>query len=394
MTRYYWRGVKQSGRAVRGQLRTDNRALAKDKLAAMGVLHTRLFPVPELRLSISATQITLFIRQLSTLLSSGLTLARSLEGIIQGLSNGPLRILSEDILLQLQQGTTFSRILEQRPEHFDPFLVHLIHSGETTGELSTLLARAAEYRERTRTLKRQLWKALSYPLGVLLFTLAISLFLLLQVVPQFEILFHNLGGSLPPLTQQILGAAHFLDRNLVELLLSLLLLMLSVTTLYRLVPYVKMRADQLLLSLPLLGTTINEVMVARLARTLATLQEAAIPIHIGLETSIKMTGNLSLRRAMQDAHDSVLQGVTLSSALSNHQFFPPIAIQMVRAGEESGELSQMLGRLALYYEGEVEHRVEQLATVLEPLLILLIGGMVGVLAIALYQPIFQIGHHF
>lgn len=394
MARYYWRGVRQSGGAVQGQLRAGSRSQATEKLIAMGIVHNYLLPLPDLQPSISSTQITLLIRQLSTLLSSGLTLARSLEGIIQGLADGPLRTLSRDMLLELQQGFTFSRILAQRPEYFDPFLVHLIESGESTGKLSTLLARAAEYRERTRALKRQLWKALSYPLGVLIFTLAISIFLLLQVVPQFEILFNNLGGALPPLTKHILDAAHFLDQNLIVLLLSLLLLVISITTLYRVLPRFKLMIDQFILSIPLLGTTINEVMVARLSRTLATLQEAAIPIHIGLDTSTRMTHNLSLRRAIQNTHDLVLQGVTLSTALATDKLFPPVAIQMIKAGEESGEMSQMLNRLALYYEDEIEHRIEQLTTVLEPLLILLIGGMVGVLAVALYQPIFQIGHHF
>ncbi|MBC8519892.1 MAG: type II secretion system F family protein [Gammaproteobacteria bacterium] len=394
MARYYWRGVRESGGAVRGQLRAGSRSHAIEKLGAMGITHKLLLPLPNLQPSLSSTQITLLIRQLSTLLSSGLTLARSLEGIIQGLADGPLRTLSEDILLELQQGSPFSRILAQRPEHFDPFLIHLITSGEATGQLSTLLARAAEYRERTRALRRQLWKALSYPLGVFIFTLAISLFLLLQIVPQFEILFNNLGGALPPLTRHILDAAHFLDHNLGEIIVALLLLVTFITMLYSRVPRFKFKMDQLLLSIPLLGTTIREVMVARLSRTLATLQEAAIPTHIGLDTSTRMTHNLPLRRAIQNAHSLVLQGVTLSNALAEQGLFPPVAIQMIRAGEDSGELSQMLNRLALYYEDEVEHRVEQLTTILEPLLILLIGGMVGVLAIALYQPIFQIGHHF
>ena len=370
-----------------------NRANAQQQLRTLGVNRPRLIPLPDQLFPISETQITLLIRQLSTLLSSRLTLARALEGIIRGLPESRLREVAGDMLLELQQGTPFSEIVAGRPQYFDPFLTHLIQSGEHASQLPTLLARGAEYRERSRTLKHQAWKALSYPLGVFLFTITISLFLLLQVVPQFEILFHNMGADLPLLTKRILDSAHFMQDNLTAASIALSILILSPLLLYRLLPHFQFGVDRLLLSLPVVGTTLREIMVARLGRTLATLQEAAIPIHTGLDTSARMTGNLVLREAIIKIHQNIVQGVTLSQALGKQQLFPPIAVQMVRAGEESGQLADMLGRLAEYYEDEVEQRIQQLTTLLEPLLILLIGGMVGVLAVALYQPIFQLGHH-
>ncbi len=393
MTLYYWRGVSEAGIAVRGQLRATSRNGAREQLRLRRVTTPRLVPLPEQLFSISSTQITLFIRQLATLLSSGLTLSRALEGIIQGLSDSQPRRLAEDMALELQQGAPFSEIVAARPQYFDPFLIHLVQSGEHAGQLPLLLARGAEHRERSRALKRQAWKALSYPLGVFLFTLTISLFLLLQVVPQFEVLFHNLGGELPLLTRRILGSAHFLQDNLATVMLSITLSLLLPLLLYRISTPFRTGVDRLLLSFPIVGTTLREVMVARLSRTLATLQETAIPIHMGLTTSARMTNNLVIRKAINIVRQEITQGVTLSRALAEQQLFPPIAVQMVRAGEESGQLAHMLGRLADYYEEEVEHRIQQLTTMLEPLLILLIGGMVGVLAVALYQPIFQLGHH-
>lgn len=392
MTLYYWRGVHRSGRSVRGQLHAVDRSRAASQLQERGVGRAWLLPLPEQLLPVSSTQITLLIRQLSTLLSSGLTLARALEGIIQGLDDSPLRRLATEILLELRQGSPFSDVVARRPNLFDPFLIHLIRSGERSGALSTLLARGADYRERSRALRRQVWRALSYPLGVLLFTLLISLFLLLQVVPQFELLFHNLGGELPPLTRQILATAHFLEENMGQLILLLSLFVLSIALSLRLSRRLRWGSDRLLLSLPLIGDTLIEVMVARLSRTVATLQSAGVPLHTGLAASEQMTRNLPLATAIHQTHQAVLEGESLSQAISRQGLFPPVAVQMVLAGEESGQLDQLLERLAAYYEERVEHRIQQLTTLLEPLLILLIGGMVAVLAIALYQPVFQIGH--
>lgn len=392
MTLYYWRGVHRSGRSVRGHLHAVDRRGAASQLRERGVVRPWLLPLPGRLLPVSSTQITLLIRQLSTLLTSGLTLARALEGIIQGLPDSPLRRLSTEILLELRQGSPFSEVVACRPSLFDPFLIHLIRSGESSGELSTLLARGAEYRERSRALRHQLWRAISYPVGVLIFTLLISLFLLLQVVPQFEILFHNLEGELPPLTRQILAAAHFLEENVVQLMLLLLLSILSTALSLRLSRRFRWSSDRLLLSLPLIGNTLVEVMVARLSRTVSTLQEAGVPLHTGLAASREMTRNLPLASAIHQTHRAVLEGASLSQAISRQRLFPPVAVQMVLAGEESGQLAQLLNRLAAYYEDRVEQRIQQLTTLLEPLLILLIGGMVAVLAIALYQPIFQIGH--
>mgnify|MGYP003988481079 FL=1 len=392
MKLYYWRGTAPSGDAIRGRLQAADRSSAVKQLQSQGVSSIQLIVLPYWGGTPSPTQITLLIRQLSTLLSSGLTLARSLEGTIQGLPATPLRRLGESMLLELKQGQPFSTILASHPQLFDPFLIHLVRSGEQSSQLPLLLERAAEHRERMRTLKRQSWKAISYPLGVLVFTVGISLFLLLQVVPQFETMFHNLGGELPALTQHLLRATHFLQQHTATLLLSLLLFPILLYLSYRHFTPLQQSVDSLLLKLPLIGTTLQEIMVARLGRTLATLQQAAVPLHAGLESALSMTQLLPFQQAIQQVHDALHQGTSLSEAAKQYRLFPPIAIQMIQAGEESGELAQMLDRLASYYEGEVEHRIQQLTSLLEPLLILLIGGLVGVLAVALYQPIFQMGH--
>ncbi len=394
MGSYYWRGHRESGGAVRGQLHASNRADATTQLSAAGIHHTRLIAMPEWPQSISADQITLLLRQLSTLLSAGLTLARALEGVRNSIHHRPLLQLIDAMIQELRQGVPFSQILAARPRLFDPFLIHLIRAGEQSGQLSALLARAASYREQSQKLKRQTWRALSYPLGVFLFTLLIALFLLLQVVPQFEALFLNLGGALPPLTQNLLSTTHFLQSHLTGILSATAATLLTLGTLYRFHAPTRLLSDRLILSLPLLGRTLQEVMIARFSRTLATLQAAAIPLHSSLQSTPKMTPLIPFQHAIQALHREVSRGIPLSQALQQNTLFPPIAAQMIHAGEESGQLAEMLGRLADYYQERVEQRLTQLTTLLEPLLILLIGGMVGILAVALYQPIFQIGHHF
>ncbi len=395
MKTYYWRGKTHSGKAVRGALQAADRSSALVQLQHQGIESAHTFSLPRLQLQRlpSETQVTLFIRQLSTLLSAGLTLSRALEGSIQGLPQGPLRTLTESMLQELQQGQPFSTILSNRPTLFDPFLVHLIRSGEQSSQLPLLLQRAAEHRERIRTLKRQSWKAVAYPAGVLLFTITITLFLLLQVVPQFESLFQSLGGALPPLTQHLLNLAHLLQSHVSAILSTLLLTPLLLYLAYQTLTPLRRFLDHALLQTPLIGITLQEVMIARIGRTLSILHRAAIPLHTALLSSAEMTSLVPVKQAIQQTHDAIHQGASLSSAMQQHKLFPPIAIQMVHAGEQSGELGQMLERLAIYYENEIEHRIEQFTTLLEPLLITLMGALVGVLAIALYQPIFQMGQH-
>jgi type IV pilus assembly protein PilC len=393
MKLFYWRGNHTSGRSLHGALQARDRSSASAQLRSQQIEPVRMVGLPSLQRQPTETQITLLIRQLSALLSTGLTLARSLQGILQGTRDRTLRALIHSLLGELQQGRALSAILAEHPALFDPFLIHLVRAGERSSQLPLLLQRAAEYRERLRILKRQSWKAISYPLGVLLLTLAITLFLFLQVVPQFESLFAGLGGALPPLTQHLLSLTHALQQHALELLAALVLIPTLLLLLYRSSSTLQRRVDQLVLRMPLLGTTLQEILVARTARTLAILQQAAIPLHHGLESAAEISSLLPFRESMAAVNQAVHQGIPLSTALQQQHLFPPIALQMVHAGEESGELAEMLERLAGYYESEVEHRIQQLTALLEPLLILLIGSLVGTLAIALYQPIFQMGQH-
>ena len=393
MRLYYWRGRTSSGKRVRGSTQAPDRASVITQLEKRGVISPQLLPLPALQRPPTPTRITLLIRQLATLLESGLTLAHALEGGRAGERHRALKQLCQNMLDELHQGNPLSTVLAVRPQLFDPFLIHLVKAGEQSSQLPQLLQRAATHREQMRTMKRQGWKAISYPLGVLLFTVAISLFLLLQVVPRFESMFQNLGGTLPPLTQQLLLLTHTLQQNLPTLLVVGILSPLLMAIGYRSLPSFRSQVDHGLLKTPLLGSLLREIMVARLGHTLAILHHAAIPLHSGLKSVEDMSRLVPFRQAILTIRQSIQQGDTLSAALRKEPLFPPIAIQMIHAGEESGTLGEMLERLANYYEEETLHRIQQLTTWLEPLLILLIGGMVGTLAIALYQPIFQLGHH-
>ncbi len=391
MRNFYWRGKTSTGRIVRGSLEGEDRAHIQAKLRSQEIEPLQLFSLPILEQRIAASHITLLIRQLATLLNSGLPLPRALEGMIAGQPRGPMHRLCKTILSELRQGQTFSSILAARPHYFEPFLIHLVRSGEQSSQLPHLLERAAEYREQMHTLRRQAWKAVSYPLGVLLFTLAISLFLLLQVVPQFETLFHNLGGTLPPLTLHVLSLAHLVEAHFLQIIVLLVAAPVITTIGYRTLPPLQWVLGRILLSLPLIGVTLQEMMVARLGRTLATLHQATIPLHIGLEDSQQMTRLLPLQHAILQISEAVERGDTLSQAMGRQTLFPSIAIQMVHAGEESGELTEMLERLASYYEDEANNRIQRLTALFEPVIILLVGVLVGIVAIALYQPIFQMG---
>ncbi len=397
MPTYFWRGHLLSKQPARGTLKAANFTEARAELARRKIIRPILIPIAfefsEIAFSrrISAQEITVLLQQLATLLNSGLTLARALTGILDGLKPSPLRDLVEQIYLEVEQGTPFSQVLAKRRRYFDPFLIHLVEAGETSGQMGTLLNRAAEHRKKSQHLKKQVRKAAIYPVSVFVVALSITAFLLLAVVPQFESLFQNLGGSLPPLTRHLLNLSDALQQNIYLLLISLILSFSIPILLYQKQSKFRIFADHFLLQIPLFGMTFRDVALARLSRTLATLQEAAVPIHVGLATSANMIPNQILQQAIRTARTAVLRGTTLSSALEQRNVFPMIAIQMIRAGEESGKLATMLLNLADYYENEVEQRIQTLTTLIEPTLILLIGGMIGTLTVALYQPIFQAG---
>ncbi len=391
MYRYFWLGIGGDGHWRRGVVQATGRRGAREQLQHQSIARPLLLPLSSPSPRIGPVEVTLLIRQLATLLQSGVPLARALEGMVASQPGTPTARLCDEILRQLHQGDPLSTILAQRPALFDRFLIHLVHSGEHSSQLPRLLQQAADHRERSQAIRRQGWRAVTYPLGVLLFSITLSLFLLLQVVPQFETLFHTLDGELPALTQTTLALAHSLQQHWLTLLGGVGVGGALLLGGYHTLPTLRLTIDRLLLRLPLIGTTLRELLVARVGRTLATLHRATIPLHTAVQSAREMTALVPFQHGLEQVHHAIAQGVPLSRALEQSRLFPPIAIQMVHAGEESGELAEMMERLADYYEVESNHRIERMTGMLEPLLITLIGGVVGLLAIALYLPIFQMG---
>ena len=328
---------------------------------------------------------------MATMLKAGVPLLQALDIIAEGFDNPRMRGLLEDLRQDVMAGSSLTTALRKKPQHFDELYCNLIDAGEQAGALDTLLERVASYREKTQRLKARVRKAMTYPLAVLLVAVIVSAILLLKVVPQFEVMFQGFGAELPALTRGVIGLAEFLRHSGWLLLGGLLAAALGVHQTQRRSPRFRDWLQTRWLDLPVVGPLLRKSAVARYARTLSTTFAAGVPLLEALNSVAGATGNRVFKQAVLVIRQDVCSGMQLHVAMRNSGVFPNLAIQMTAIGEESGALDDMLGNVASYYEDEVETLVDHLTSLLEPLIMAVLGVIVGGLVIAMYLPIFQLG---
>jgi len=281
--------------------------------------------------------------------------------------------------------------LRRQPRHFDPLYCNLVDAGEQAGALDTLLERVATYKEKSENLKARLKKAMVYPLAVIGVAVVVSSILLLKVVPQFQSLFAGFNAELPLLTQWVIALSHFIQQQGTLLLAAGVLGGLAARLAYRRSPSLRDRLDVGLLHMPLAGPLLHKSAVARYARTLATTFAAGVPLVQALDSVAGASGNPVFRQAVQRIRQQVAAGMQLNFAMRASGVFPTMAIQMTAIGEESGTLDHLLEKVAIHYEVEVDNLVDSLTSLMEPLIMVVLGGIVGALVVAMYLPIFQLG---
>ncbi len=393
---YVWRGVNRRGEKVSGELAADNIAAAKDQLKRQGVNPTKIKKKPQPLFAgkpkkIGPKEIAVITRQLATMLSAGVPLVQSVELIAKGNANANIRRLLATIGAGLQSGTPFNQVLKEHPQYFDDLYCDLVKAGEQSGALETIYDRIATYKEKTEALKSKIKKAMNYPIAVIVIAIIVTLILLIFVVPQFEQIFASFGAELPAFTRLIIKISNLIQDYGPYLFVAFVAFVIIFAKSYKKSRKLRDKIDALTLKLPVFGMILHKSALARFSRTLATTFAAGVPLVEALDSAAGASGNAVYRKAIQYIRGEVSAGMQMNVAMRNTKLFPDMVIQMVQIGEESGAIDDMLNKVANVYEQEVDDAVDGLSALIEPMIMAILGVVIGGLIIAMYLPIFQMG---
>ncbi|WP_405118998.1 type II secretion system F family protein [Pseudomonas leptonychotis] len=392
---FAWEGTNKQGARIKGEVSGQNPALVKAQLRKQGINPTKVRKKSASLFSagkkIKPMDIALFARQMATMMKAGVPLLQSFDIIGEGLDNPNMRKLVDDIKQHVAAGNSFAASLRTRPEYFDDLFCNLVDAGEQAGALENLLDRVATYKEKTEALKAKIKKAMNYPIAVVLVALIVSAILLIKVVPQFESVFAGFGAELPAFTQFVIGISQALQEWWFIVLIGMFATFFALGETKKRSEKFRNWIDRTALKAPIVGDIIYKSSVARYARTLATTFAAGVPLVEALDSVAGATGNIVFKNAVNKIKQDVSAGMQLNFSMRSTNVFPSMAIQMTAIGEESGALDMMLDKVASYYEAEVDNAVDGLTALMEPLIMSVLGVLVGGLIIAMYLPIFQLG---
>ncbi|HBM10434.1 type II secretion system F family protein [Pseudomonas sp. Choline-3u-10] len=392
---FSWEGTDRKGSKIKGELSGQSSALIKAHLRKQGInpLKVRkkavsLFGAGK---KIKPMDIALFTRQMATMMKAGVPLLQSFDIIGEGFDNPSMRKLVDEVKQEVAAGNSFAGSLRKKPQYFDDLYCNLVESGEQSGALETLLDRVATYKEKTEQLKAKIKKAMTYPISVIVVAIVVSAILLIKVVPQFQDVFAGFGAELPAFTLMVIGLSEALQEW------WWLVLFVAGGTAFAFKEMLKRSerfrngVDRTMLKVPIVGAILYKSAVARYARTLSTTFAAGVPLVDALNSVSGATGNVVFRNAVDKIRNDVSSGVQLNFSMRTTGVFPSMAVQMTAIGEESGSLDEMLDKVAGFYEEEVDNMVDNLTTLMEPMIMAVLGVLVGGLIIAMYLPIFQLG---
>ncbi|MCF5707692.1 type II secretion system F family protein [Pseudomonas syringae] len=392
---FNWEGVDKKGTKVRGELSGHNPALIKAQLRKQGINPTKVrkktVSIFGKGKKIKPLDIAFFSRQMATMMKAGVPLLQSFDIIIEGAENPNMRSLVDSLKQEVSAGNSFATALRQKPEYFDDLFCNLVDAGEQAGALESLLDRVATYKEKTEKLKAKIKKAMTYPSAVMAVAMIVSGILLIKVVPQFQSVFAGFGAELPAFTLMVIWLSEVMQRWWLVVLGLLIGSAFMFRRTYKKSQKLRDGVDRFLLKIPIIGPLIFKSSVARYARTLATTFAAGVPLVEALDSVAGATGNVVFRNAVQKVKQDVSTGMQLNFSMRSTGVFPSLAIQMTAIGEESGALDSMLDKVATYYEDEVDNMVDSLTSLMEPMIMAVLGVIVGGLVIAMYLPIFKLG---
>lgn len=393
---FKWEGTDRKGAKVKGELNGQNPALIKAQLRKQGINPTKVTKKSKdlfggAGKKIKPMDIALFTRQMATMMKAGVPLLQSFDIIGEGFDNPNMRKLVDEVKMEVAAGNSFASSLRKKPQYFDDLYCNLVDAGEQSGALETLLDRIATFKEKTEALKAKIKKALNYPIAVIVVAIIVTAILLIKVVPQFEAVFQGFGAELPAFTQVVVNMSRGLQEYWYLFLGAILAAVFAFQEAHKRSEAFRNWMDRTMLKLPIVGDIMYKATVARFARTLATTFAAGVPLVESLDSVAGASGNVVFRTAIGTIKQDVSSGTQLNFAMRSTGIFPSLAIQMTAIGEESGALDTMLDKVASFYEAEVDNAVDGLTALMEPMIMAVLGVLVGGLIIAMYLPIFQLG---
>ncbi len=392
---FIWEGTNRKGDKVKGESIGPSETLVKADLRRQGIIPSKVKKKPKPlftpKKSIKGKDIAIFTRQLATMIAAGVPMVQAFEIIGKGHENPAMQDLILTVKSDIESGNTLADALSRHPRHFDELFVNLVDAGEQSGSLESLLDRIAIYKEKTESIKSKIRKAMFYPTAVMIMSFIVTTILLIFVVPTFQDLFKDFGADLPAFTQFVIHLSEIFRDYWYLIFGGIIAVVMGFVQIHRRSLKFRRALDRYLLKAPIFGNIIKKSAIARFARTLSTMFSAGVPLVEAMTSVAGATGNAVYSDATLAMRDDAASGMQLQQSMRNTGVFPNMVVQMVAIGEESGSLDHMLGKVADFYEEEVDNAVDGLSSLLEPLIMAILGVLIGGLVVAMYLPIFKLG---
>ncbi|MFH1091935.1 MAG: type II secretion system F family protein [Pseudomonadota bacterium] len=394
---FIWQGVNTKGIKRKGKMEADEERHVEAMLKRMRITPTRIKPAPKdlfsgisfLKPKVKPRDIMIFTRQFSTMIDAGLPLVSCLKILSDQQENSTFKSMLRDINMSVQTGSTLSEGLKKFPKTFDDLFTNLVAAGEAGGILDEILQRLATHIEKAERLKRKIKGAMMYPIIVMSVAVIVILVIMVFVIPVFQAMFADFGKALPMLTQVVINLSNFIKSNIIYMIVA------GGVAAYAFKRFIKTEKgrviyDRLMLKMPVFGDLLRKVAVAKFTRTLSTMMSSGVPILASMDIVAKTAGNKIVEAAIVDTKAAIAEGRSIADPLMESGVFPTMVVQMISVGEESGALDSMLSKIADFYDEEVDTAVDAMTSMIEPLLMVFLGGALGTLIIAMYLPIFSL----
>ncbi|MBT2989868.1 MAG: type II secretion system F family protein [Candidatus Thiodiazotropha sp. (ex Ctena orbiculata)] len=392
---YTWEGTDKKGSRISGESRATDINMVKADLRRQGVMPLKVrkkaTSILSTKKKITSADVTVFSRQLATMMSAGVPMVQAFDIVGRGHENPSMQELILTIKADVEGGTALADALKKHPLHFEDLFVNLVRAGEHAGVLETLLHKIATYKEKTESIKGKIKKAMFYPAAIIAAAIGVTAILLIFVIPQFESLFTNFGADLPAFTQMVVNLSHFARDWWWAILFGVAAFFYMFSYVWKRSRSFRHAIDRILLKIPVIGMILNKSAIARFSRTLATMSAAGVPLVEALDSVAGATGNVVYSDAVLRMREDVATGQSLQLSMKQRNLFPNMVVQMVSIGEESGALDDMLNKVADFYEEQVDNAVDAMSSLMEPIIMVVLGTLVGGLVVAMYLPIFKMG---
>lgn len=394
---FVYNGKDKKGGVAKGEITAFNEAAARNELRSMGIRVMKIKKKPKdlfggaKKKPIETKDIAVFARQLATMLSSGVPLVQSFDIVGKGHDNPSMSEMLLEIKADIEGGDTLAEALQKRPLYFDDLFCNLVAAGEQAGVLESLLDKIATYKEKSESMRKKVKKALTYPIAVLVVAFVVTAILLIFVVPVFEDLFKGFGAELPAFTQFVIRLSAWMQEHWWKVVGGIYATLKTYGYVHKRSKEFRQFVDRTMLKIPVVGMIIYKSAIARFARTLATMSAAGVPLIEALDSVAGACGNIVFYDAVKEMQNDIAEGQQLQFSMVKAKLFPNMVIQMVAIGEEAGSIDSMLDKVADFYEEEVDNLVDNLSSLMEPFIMVVLGILVGGLIVAMYLPIFQMG---